>query len=486
MNIAQAKAELSNAMKAYFAKDEFGNFRIPPEAQRPVFLMGPPGIGKTAVVRQAAEELGIGLVSYSITHHTRQSALGLPMIVRRDYGGREYHVSEYTMSEIIASVYDVIAETGAKEGILFLDEINCTSETLTPVMLQFLQFKTFGRHRLPDGWIVVTAGNPPEYNRSARDFDIVTWDRLKRIDIEPDYAAWKPYAQKHGVHGSILSYLDIRKNYFYRTETTVDGMNFATARGWVDLSDMILLYEENDIPVTEDLVGQYIQDTEISEDFAAYYDLYSKYRSDYRIEDILSGTEAPDILRRASDADFDERLSLMSLLLSSIGTDFRRVIGQEDVITELLPILRDVKQGASLKEKLEEEQHRMEQTEKRGIMTPQCRLRFERTLSFLSKLPDDGNFEPVKKSYDALLSDMRADAGVCSSRLSSLFGFVRRAFGEGDELLVLVTELTADWYAARFISRYGSDEYYACSSQLSFHERQLEMIEQCVSYYSSI
>ena len=181
MNIKQAKEDIKNAVSAYLTKDKFGNFVIPIEKQRPIFLMGAPGIGKTAIMEQIAEEMKIGLVSYSMTHHTRQSALGLPFIVKKDYGGKEYTVSEYTMSEIIASVYDMIEYTGIKEGILFLDEINCVSETLAPAMLQFLQYKIFGRHRVPNGWIVVTAGNPPEFNNSVREFDIVTWDRLKRI-----------------------------------------------------------------------------------------------------------------------------------------------------------------------------------------------------------------------------------------------------------------------------------------------------------------
>lgn len=55
------------------------------------------------------------------------------------------------MSEIIAAVYDSIEQTGHAEGILFLDEINCVSETLTPAMLQFLQYKVFGRHKVPEG-----------------------------------------------------------------------------------------------------------------------------------------------------------------------------------------------------------------------------------------------------------------------------------------------------------------------------------------------
>ena len=125
MNIKEAKEQIKNAVTAYFSKDEFGNYEIPIERQRPVFLMGAPGIGKTAIIEQIAQELGIGLVSYSMTHHTRQSALGLPFIIEKNYGGEKYSVSEYTMSEIIASVYDLIEETGVKEGILFLDEINC-------------------------------------------------------------------------------------------------------------------------------------------------------------------------------------------------------------------------------------------------------------------------------------------------------------------------------------------------------------------------
>ena len=102
MNIKQAKEQIQNAMKAYFTKDGFGNYLIPIERQRPIFLMGPPGIGKTAIMEQVASELGVGLVSYSMTHHTRQSALGLPFIEKKTYGGVEYSVSEYTMSEIIS------------------------------------------------------------------------------------------------------------------------------------------------------------------------------------------------------------------------------------------------------------------------------------------------------------------------------------------------------------------------------------------------
>ena len=104
MNIREAKRQIKNAVTAYLQKDEHGIYKFPVNRQRPIFLIGAPGLGKTAVMEQIAGELGIGLVSYSMIHHTRQSALGLPYIVKKNYGGKEVSVSEYTMSEIIASV----------------------------------------------------------------------------------------------------------------------------------------------------------------------------------------------------------------------------------------------------------------------------------------------------------------------------------------------------------------------------------------------
>ena len=80
MDIKRAKQEIKDSIEAYLAKDEFGAYRIPVIRQRPVLLMGPPGIGKTQIMEQIAKECKIGLVAYTITHHTRQSAVGLPFI----------------------------------------------------------------------------------------------------------------------------------------------------------------------------------------------------------------------------------------------------------------------------------------------------------------------------------------------------------------------------------------------------------------------
>ena len=101
MNISRAKEEIKNTVRAYLAKDEEGRPLIPAVRQRPVLLIGPPGIGKTAIMEQAARECGIGLAAYTMTHHTRQSAMGLPFIDKKIYDGKEVPVTSYTMSEII-------------------------------------------------------------------------------------------------------------------------------------------------------------------------------------------------------------------------------------------------------------------------------------------------------------------------------------------------------------------------------------------------
>ena len=243
MNIKRAKEEIRNTIEAYLLKNEYGEYEIPVMAQRPIFLIGAPGIGKTQIMEQISRECKVGLVSYTITHHTRQSAIGLPFISKKEFDGREMAVTEYTMSEIVASIYEKIQESGLREGILFIDEINCVSETLAPAMLQFLQCKTFGSHKIPEGLLIVAAGNPPEYNKSVREFDVVTMDRVKKIQVEPDFDAWREYAYTAGVHPAVISYLNTRPANFYKMESTVDGKNFATPRGWEDLSRLIGLRE---------------------------------------------------------------------------------------------------------------------------------------------------------------------------------------------------------------------------------------------------
>ena len=499
MNIKQAKEEIKNAMKAYFTKNDIGEYVIPIEKQRPVLLIGPPGIGKTHIMEQIAQELGVGLLSYSMTHHTRQSALGLPFIETKTYGGKEYQISEYTMSEIIASVYDKIEESGVKEGILFLDEINCVSETLAPAMLQFLQYKTFARHSVPSGWLVVTAGNPPEYNNSVREFDMVTLDRLKKIEVEADYSVWKEYALNNNIHPAITSYLEIKSLDFYIVESTIDGKNFVTARGWEDLSSMLDLYELHKLPIDESLVVQYLQKKRVAKDFAVYYDLFNKYRSDYQIEEILSGIMKETIIERGRRAKFDERLALIGLLLDAVSKSIASFFHEEEMVMNMLPILKEVKSLVAKSDKamiidtLRNEITSSEDKENRKLVAGNLRMDekiissyYRNALSgFISELTLADNvqkgeecFKLLKSLYDKQTKSMRLNASAISDKLNNMFIYAEKAFGKSQEILIIATELTINRKSARFISNYGCEMYFKHNKELLLNERHGDILRQ--------
>lgn len=478
MNIKQAKEEIENTVRAYLQRDDNGNYRIPPIRQRPLLMIGPPGVGKTQIVEQIARECGVALVAYTITHHTRQSAVGLPFIVKRNYDGRERSVTEYTMSEIIASVYDRMERTGLKEGILFIDEINCVSETLAPTMLQFLQGKTFGNQRVPEGWIIVAAGNPPEYNRSARDFDLVTLDRVRRIDVEPDFSVWKEYAYRQNLHGAILSYLEIRRENFYRIETTPDGVLFATARGWEDLSEMMKTCEPMGLEIGQQLVVQYIQNPAVAKDFANYYELYRKYRDDYRVDDILDGHIPERAVAMLQHAQFDERLSIIGLLLARLNDQFRQVYLIDRYTEAVFRNLKKWKAGlqqpgvnpeAALKQTLQEEENLLARRRENGQIGRDEDAAEHRSIrlleSYAEELRRSGITEPgeafalIKERFGKETALRTKEIDSASKSLEHAFAFLAVTFGESQEMVIFVTELTVNFYSSKFILENGSEQY---------------------------
>lgn len=498
MNIKEAKQEVKNTITAYLKKDDMGSYEIAIERQRPILLMGAPGIGKTAIMEQVAKELGINLVSYTITHHTRQSAIGLPFISQKEYDGREYSVTEYTMSEIIASVYEQIEKSGIHEGILFLDEINCVSETLAPTMLQFLQYKKFGNHKVPDGFVIVTAGNPPEYNKSVRDFDIVTLDRVKRIFIEEDYNAWREYAYKADIHGSIMSYLEIKKKNFYNIVSDVKGKRFVTARGWEDLSQVMKVYEELRIPVTKDFVIQYLQDEEIADDFANYYELYNKYRNIYRIPEILDGTvevEADSI----KDAPFDEKLSFIGLLTDALTQEFKSYVyeleSQKQLLEQLKYLREDLKQekGAAVailgrlteaKRRIFERQKELNALDKDEIKAASMTIKRMTELVVFLKTDTTGNaredFSLVKDRFDTIEFVRKEGISAVQNHLNNAFAFLVKVYGEGQELVIFLTELSAGYYSLRFISECGNEAFYKYNKLLLLKENRSRLTEEAM------
>lgn len=496
MNIKQAKEQLKQTVRAYLSQDPYGNPEIPTVAQRPILLMGPPGIGKTAIAHQTAQECGIAIVAYTMTHHTRQSAIGLPSIETDSFDGKEFLVTEYTMSEIVASVYRCMKRTGLRNGILFLDEINCVSETLAPAMLQFLQCKTFGNHQIPEGWIIVAAGNPPEFNRSVRDFDIVTLDRVRRIDVDADYPVWKEYAYQHKVHSAILSYLDIKKDHFYQVETTVDGKRFVTARGWEDLSLLLSVSEKLDLPVEESTIVQYLQHPAIAKDFANYLNLYRKYQVDYDVPAILQGEIRNTTVQKLLNAPFDERFSAISLLLDALFCSCAQANEADEFVTELHHVMKVLIQRLTekpswqtcLKEIITYHTTTLEQQIQAGQLNPSERNRRQRILCALEAdqaaliqadpPTADAAAELLRTRFQSQVQARKETILTASAQLNCGFRFLERVFGESQELVIFLTELTMNHHSMQFISENNCEPYQHYNRLLLLGGRQQQILSE--------
>lgn len=486
MNILQAKNEIKNTVQAYLSKNSFGEYEIESKNQRPLLLIGPPGIGKTQIMEQISKECQIGLVSYTITHHTRQSAVGLPFIQEKEFQGKTYSITEYTMSEIIASVYSKMEETGLKEGILFIDEINCVSETLAPTMLQFLQNKTFGNQKVPAGWIIVAAGNPSEYNKSVRDFDVVTMDRIRYIHVETDYYVWKEYAISKHIHPMILSYLELKPNNFYTVSTSVDGMEFVTARGWEDLSYLLYTYEKMHLEISQDTIYEYLHHEDIAEDVFAYYLVYKKYQDDYGIDDILNGNVSSTIYARLFNADFDERVSVVNLVMDGLlrqvniysfekhCTDLwfgflknyrnHMDVSYVDHVKEFIALYHDKLQAELLSDAQKHEyEFVLEQIQKVNVDE-----------SLDSKSRFDCSTKPFfkqKENMESIELDLKL-------QIENAFEFMESAFKNGQEMTIFVTNLTMSAEMALYLSSHTIGIYEKYKQVLLIGSQKARLLDE--------
>lgn len=347
MNVSEAKEEIKRTIRMYLDKDEEGEYIVPCRERRPIYLEGAPGIGKRAVIEQAAAELEVALAVCSMAHHTRQSAMGHVCSVKKEYEGKIWLVSEYAMGEIMGAVYETMEESGEKEGILFLEEVGSASEPLMPAVLQLLQHRTLGGKRLPEGWMVAAADSLPGHKGAGRKFGSAVLDRMNCFRIEADFSVWKTYAYKQLVHGAVIAFLEINRDCFSFTDAEADGGEYATPRGWQALSSAMRSYEKKGFPVDKGLVLQYIASREVAERFLAHYGMFLRQREKYSAEDLLEGENWQRILEDAARMGRSERITFSVLLREKCNYHFVDAQEQGTVLGKMEPLLRDAEEEAA-------------------------------------------------------------------------------------------------------------------------------------------
>lgn len=503
MNIEQAKQEIIHTVRAYTAKKADGSYKISQIHQRPVLLIGPPGIGKTAIMEQIAKSCDIGLVAYTITHHTRQSAVGLPILEKENFQGTEYTVTKYTMSEIVASVYECMERTKKKEGILFIDEINCVSETLAPTMLQFLQCKTFGTHKIPEGWVLVAAGNPAKYNKSVRDFDVVTLDRVKKIEITEDYGVWRTYAKKRDIHPAVMAYLDIRPERFYLTEAYAEGYYFVTARGWEDLSGILYAYEEMDAPISDELIFQYVQHPETAGDFYGFYRLYKKYSTCRGWEQILDGNVEEETLTDWKEALQHARLEEISALCVYLE---RGITGRFQVFDRKQKLQDRLYEAVQMFLKNAEEnevdtqlirfrdgiRHALLTKIQAGLIEEEEQMREEQVLDWINegiyriKAEERDGVDVLKTFFAEITEQFLKEAEKTKSVLENVIGFMQNVCKEEEILAAFYDRIALEPAVSDFIRIYGCEAYIKAGEILQVHNREKQLKKSAEKFLKNL
>ena len=273
-----------------------------------------------------------------------------------------------------------------------------------------------------------------------------------------------------------------------------------TARGWEDLSTMIKLYEEQGYAVDENLISQYLQHEKAAKEFAIYYDLYNKYKSDYQVQSILDGSYSEEIRDRAASAKFDERLTLIGLLLEAVTENIKQDIETEDYVTELHKLLQELKVVCQRADPNRETidtilgKYIVARTasyreEKRStVLSAERETILRRVILAIEGYKNDllregiadltDGFEFIKAAFGQTVAEMKQHLEDTQFALENMFLFIEDVFGGGQEMLVVVTELTVNYYSAKFISRYGCEKYFEHNKELLVYERQQELLSE--------
>lgn len=166
--------------------------------------------------------------------------------------------------------------------------------------------------------MIAAAGNPTEYNRSARDFDAVLCDRLRVIRIRPDMEAWMEYAEQLRMHSMVLAFVKSHPALFYVFEKSGKGQAIVTPRAWEDLSNALLSGERLGHTVTLPLVSQFLQHEQTAQSFYHYYDMQRRVLSREEEEAIFQGRADRKFCERVKEAGLETRWAVVWALRGTL------------------------------------------------------------------------------------------------------------------------------------------------------------------------
>jgi len=262
--------------------------------KRPLFLWGPPGIGKSEVVADITQEMGGYMIDLRLGQMDPTDIRGIPFF-NKENGKMDWAPPIDLPDEELASKYPIV--------VLFMDEMNSAAPAVQAAAYQLVLNRRIGKYFLPDNVVIIAAGNRESDKGVTYRMPTPLANRFVHIEMKPDFAVWQDWAVKNNIHKDVVGYLSFAKQDLYDFDAKSSSRAFATPRSWVFVSELLEDEDIDDVTATDLIAGT------VGEGLAVKFQAHRKIAGRLpKPEDVLSGKE--------KDLKIKEVSAMYSLVIS--------------------------------------------------------------------------------------------------------------------------------------------------------------------------
>ncbi len=221
------------------------------KSKRPVFLWGPPGIGKSEVVSEITDELGGYMIDLRMAQMEPTDIRGIPYF-NKELNKMDWAEPVDLPDAELASQYPIV--------VLFLDEMNSAPPAVQAAGYQLILNRRVGKYKLPDNVVIVAAGNRDSDKGVTYRMPMPLANRFIHLEMRPDFTSWQNWAVSKAIHKDVVGYLSFAKQDLYDFDAKSSSRAFATPRSWTFVSDLLDDEENVDTDTLFNLVAGAVGD----------------------------------------------------------------------------------------------------------------------------------------------------------------------------------------------------------------------------------
>ena len=264
------------------------------DKKRPLFLWGPPGIGKSELVADIAQELGGYMIDLRLGQMEPTDIRGIPFY-NKDSGKMDWAEPVDLPTEEFANQYPMV--------VLFLDEMNSAAPSVQAAAYQLILNRRVGKYKLPENVVLVAAGNRESDKGVTYRMPTPLANRFIHQEMRVDFASYQEWAVNNNIHKDVVGYLSFAKQDLYDFDPKSASRAFATPRSWTFVSQLLEDEDGDDDTVMNLIAGT------VGEGLAVKFMAHRKIAGRMpKPEDILSG--------KVKELDVKEVSAMYSLVIS--------------------------------------------------------------------------------------------------------------------------------------------------------------------------